>query len=1051
MLRRQRASVLVVLALLASVVVTTSALRARDVQAEQPGMTELQSAVPPPDPIAPLDGESSEASISGDGRYVVFTHRPKLDGQVVLRDRADESLRYAGPNGFVVPSSNDRFAVSQLPAISRNGCQAVMHARTTATWGVFALDRCGGGEAVDLSARWDGRCEPAYDVKVDSRPAISANGRFVAYTRRVDRTCPPPVPIAPPVPGALNAQAVVIPGELVVVLVDRDADADGVFDETASGAVGVTLTPVPYTSGPSAQFDPVLSDDGRQVVFTAAIAVDLGLQVVGREVIVAWQPQRGTGIGAFAFLSRAEGATPLDVTKIADAAGSPAVSGDGRFVAFESSGSLLPTTPLPSNPDCNGVCLHLWLRDRDPDGDGVFDEVLDTSAPQLVTRLADGTYADGDSTAPSLSQDGTFLAFATQADNLEPGGTTGGVFVFDRIARTFARLTVSPTGTEVPAPTGQPPTGQPSGSDRPWISSTGRFVAYEAPHLDELIPTVNPSSVALQVFVRERPLSVRLTPDPTNFGEVAANAESLPRTLTLTNDGPVQFRPDLETASLPFRIVSDTCHVGAPPAAVPKLLRRNESCQLVVVVDAGAPGSASGTATVTESPSFRPISASATLRATIVQPVLLIDPTFRDFGTVRLGEASAPFRFTVRANASIPVTVASVAIAPTAGFEVVATTCVGTAVTASAPCTVDVRFAPVSRGAVGATLGVGAAGGATVTASLRGRGIAAAALTIEPTNFTFDARPVGTTSPSATFVVSNVGDEAATLDAVGGLDAPFTLVVPESSCAIGVELVAGATCTVAVRFTPATRGLVTTTLTASEPGSSASATIAGIGQQALLTINPPSVDFGELVVGSTSAPQTFTVRNSGDLPVLVTAAGALGGAATDYLLAVGGCVGLTLDPSSTCTVTVAFRPATAGPRVSTLTVAGTENTSAAANLLGRAIFQPTLVMSPAVGRAGSRTTPVGTNFPPNATITVSWPTVGTFTVQTDALGRFVDAPQILVLEVMRNGSHTVTALGQPESFADVPATFLVALPTVRPPGFAIQPISNQNRALVVRG
>jgi hypothetical protein len=77
-----------------------------------------------------------------------------------------------------------------------------------------------------------------------------------------------------------------------------------------------------------------------------------------------------------------------------------------------------------------------------------------------------------------------------------------------------------------------------------------------------------------------------------------------------------------------------------------------------------------------------------------------------------------------------------------------------------------------------------------------------------------------------------------------------------------------------------------------------------------LTATPPSLDFGVVVPGTTSPPQSLTITNDGDAaspPLVVSVASGKGFALTDNR-----CVGVTLGPKSTCILTLTFTPATTG-------------------------------------------------------------------------------------------------------------------------------------------
>src|SRR5690242_10203499 len=106
----------------------------------------------------------------------------------------------------------------------------------------------------------------------------------------------------------------------------------------------------------------------------------------------------------------------------------PALSGDGRFVAFESVAALVPG-------DTNGLA-DVYVRDR------LLGATIWASVPLSGT-------ATGPSTAAAISADGRFVAFQSAASNLVPDDTNGvsDVFVRDLQTGTTERVSVDSAGT----------------------------------------------------------------------------------------------------------------------------------------------------------------------------------------------------------------------------------------------------------------------------------------------------------------------------------------------------------------------------------------------------------------------------------------------------------------------------------------------------------------------------------------------------------------------------------------------------------------------------
>jgi Tol biopolymer transport system component len=131
--------------------------------------------------------------------------------------------------------------------------------------------------------------------------------------------------------------------------------------------------------------------------------------------------------------------------------GNPSISADGRFVAFESG-----ATNLVHGDTDDGV-QDVFVRDRT------------APATVRVSRAPSGAAGDGNSWDPSISADGRYVAFDSEATNLISGDTNGhrDVLVWDRDSGQAIRLSLSSTGAE-----GDGDSGQPS------ISADGRHVAF---------------------------------------------------------------------------------------------------------------------------------------------------------------------------------------------------------------------------------------------------------------------------------------------------------------------------------------------------------------------------------------------------------------------------------------------------------------------------------------------------------------------------------------------------------------------------------------------
>jgi Tol biopolymer transport system component len=154
--------------------------------------------------------------------------------------------------------------------------------------------------------------------------------------------------------------------------------------------------------------------------------------------------------------------------------GDPSISPDGRYVAFESA-----ATDLVDGED-------------EPLTSDVFVRDLETGLTTVVSVDVDGAAPDGESFAPAISRGGTRVAFWSSASDLVSGDTNGfdDIFVRDLVARTTERVSVAADGGD---------------SDQlsrdPDISANGERVAF-ASRANNLVPDDN-NGFVIDIFVRD--------------------------------------------------------------------------------------------------------------------------------------------------------------------------------------------------------------------------------------------------------------------------------------------------------------------------------------------------------------------------------------------------------------------------------------------------------------------------------------------------------------------------------------------------------------------
>jgi photosystem II stability/assembly factor-like uncharacterized protein len=188
--------------------------------------------------------------------------------------------------------------------------------------------------------------------------------------------------------------------------------------------------------------------------------------------------------------------------------------------------------------------------------------------------------------------------------------------------------------------------------------------------------------------------------------------------------------------------------------------------------------------------------------------------------------------------------------------------------------------------------------------------------TLSTSALDFGAQLVNRTSPARTLTVTNTGRSA--LHMLGlDLAGPGSAFAVVADGCTGVTVDPGSSCPVDVTFDPTSLGPKSSTLIFRDDGINAPQSVAltGTGAQPTAITTPNPLDFGYQPVGVASVRQ-LTVLNTGGFPLHIAAATLTG--ATDFAVTSDGCTGLSVAPSSTCTIGLTFRPSMLGSLGATL-------------------------------------------------------------------------------------------------------------------------------------
>lgn len=193
-------------------------------------------------------------------------------------------------------------------------------------------------------------------------------------------------------------------------------------------------------------------------------------------------------------------------------------------------------------------------------------------------------------------------------------------------------------------------------------------------------------------------------------------------------------------------------------------------------------------------------------------------------------------------------------------------------------------------------------------------GIAPTTASLNPSTLTFAAQTLETVSAAQTVTVTNAGSLNLNVSSVT-ISGDFT----ETDTCAGQSIAPQATCEIQVSFNPSQTGACTGTLTlfANLTGGQITASLSGTGLgAAAIQLTPPSLDFGALAIGTTSAPQSVTIANTGGQSSSLTSETVTG----DFHISTNTCTG-SLPAAGSCTVSVVFTPSASGSRIGALTVA----------------------------------------------------------------------------------------------------------------------------------
>ncbi len=418
---------------------------------------------------------------------------------------------------------------------------------------------------------------------------------------------------------------------------------------------------------------------------------------------------------------------------------------------------------------------------------------------------------------------------------------------------------------------------------------------------------------------------LQIIPDQANYGPTPTSTLGLARQFTINN---------LTTKSLALDIaLPRQFALTSPPCTT---LDPSGSCNFTVAFLPLTNGDITGTlfaqATPTDgTPAFSGIGyveGYGTGTSSLAITGGIFPGNLLNFNQVTSGQTSSK-TLTLTNPGPTPITVRRI----TTEWPFLNTTTCGSTLPANQSCTVTINYTPLYQLAAGTTSPLPTADAGTLVIESDAAsspdlidlaGNAAPVLVSSPANtaplvsfttsqgsLTFPATQVGNASATQTVTLTNTG--TATIHIIGTqTTTDFTVT---SNCA---ALVPNATCTLTAAFTPQTTGtrIGAIEITSDSSTSLEFISLLGTASPANLVFSPTSLDFGSVLVGSTST-LPIQITNVSPTPAILNSITATG----DYA-ATGTCPtpGNVLAPAATCTIQIAFTPTQPSTRTGTLSL-----------------------------------------------------------------------------------------------------------------------------------
>jgi hypothetical protein len=386
--------------------------------------------------------------------------------------------------------------------------------------------------------------------------------------------------------------------------------------------------------------------------------------------------------------------------------------------------------------------------------------------------------------------------------------------------------------------------------------------------------------------------SVCAAPRSLDFGKIGLHLPSAPAFVTITNCG----KTDVAVSKISIANSKQFADINGCPLE-PARLAQGTTCTVRVFFSPDVEGSSRDDLLV----STQKGEVTVHLSGVGVASTTTLSSTYIVFGTQLWGTRSKPGFVTIR-NASPERALRMDSLRLEGQFVLLPglVSChIPGELAPSMTCNLAVSFAPQELGSLDGKLIVTDSDPASPhVIGIHGT---ATGLEISPTHLRWQRSFVGATSEPQEFRIKAVGEQALqieSIDTAGDFE-------QHNSC--GKQLQAGATCTVTVAFRPSESGkrMGRVSITDSDPSKVQYVSL--VGEGVATGFFPSTLVFEGQKTGTTSLPQTVTLKNYGSKSLTISSID-VGGA---FAVPARTC-GESLPPGQSCTISVTFLPTHSG-------------------------------------------------------------------------------------------------------------------------------------------